>query len=133
MAISTDISIWHNDHPTAVAKFKLQITHGVKVSGTARGTMAQIEDIVIEPGKSVKLPSEFDTAIQVKDENGIVIRGKCPWLRKEGDPKPVLEKSIDWITVDEEKQLEAEIKRLHLEDVKKQAEILRAANAKKKV
>jgi type IV secretory pathway VirB10-like protein len=46
-------------------------------------------EVVIEPGKSVGLPSEYDDAIQKKGPDGVVQSGLAPHLVKNGDPAPV--------------------------------------------
>jgi hypothetical protein len=54
-------------------------------------------EVVIPPGKTVRLPRKYDQAIRwVSPRTGQACAGLCPWLKKKGEETVVVAKVFDF-------------------------------------
>jgi hypothetical protein len=94
-----EYSVWQNN-TTETATFRL-LTHE-KRKGTHKEFGGQCQGsvfmkVIIKPGESVKLESEYDNAIRkVSKATGQVESGLCPWLTKVGEEDIVVPDVFDW-------------------------------------
>ncbi len=98
---------WHND-AEQTCRFEIRLRHG-----SAQGK-ARVQKVVVQPGGSVTLSSEFDQAVQQVDKEGVIVGGKAPWLRK-GDVKPKLAPALDWFAISNEEKLQREYREVERE------------------
>lgn len=63
--------------------------------------------VEIEPGKSKRIPTEYDQAIRtVNPKTGQVVGGLCPWLTKVGEEDIVVHKSLDYKAAWQEQEVQ---------------------------
>ena len=78
--------------------------------------------IVIEPGETRMLPSEYDQAIRfVSPKTGQVSGGLCPWLTKVGEEELIIETSLDYKSAFQNQEALDLVKTLAKEEELKQA------------
>jgi hypothetical protein len=95
--------------------------------GNCQGTT--FLDVVIKPGQSVRLPSEYDMSIRYV-KNDIVLQGLCPWLTKVGEEKVVMHKALDYKQSILEMEVNKELERQESEDrLAKALELVKKKNA----
>lgn len=104
------------------------------------------EAFVVPPGEQRQLPSEFDSAIQVYNDDGVITSGQCPLLvRVDGPPMrsakgniieaeaPRLHEALDPMGAEKksaiERLAEAQLARLASEHVEQMATVKAAAAA----
>lgn len=124
---SSTFSTWRNDNDKP-AVFKILTDKKVTKNNSRRmnnGEQCQgsiFLNVIIQPGETKQLPSEYDQAIRtVSPRSGQVVGGLCPWLVKVGEEDVVVHISLDY----KASMMEAEAMQL-VASMKKETE-LRAA------
>lgn len=120
-------STWKNNND-ATARFRLLTDKKVvgrpnknhKESGDCK--VSVFLNVVIEPGATKLIPTEYDDAIRkVSKKTGQVVGGLCPWLTKVGEEDVVIHTSLDYKSAFQEEEAR------QLVDTMKKENELRAA------
>src|SRR5271169_2551785 len=99
--LANEETVWLNDSDKS-ARFRLQIKGIGKAEYSCSFRM-----INIPAGGQVKLSSMYDKAIRTENEQGEVIGGLCPWLKKQGEDFVNLIACLDYQAIEKELQIKS--------------------------